>query len=241
MTDKTVPVLMYHQIDQPPPSGTPLRGLVVSVTSFARQMYLLRLMGYRGLSMRDLEPYLSGEKVGKVVGITFDDGYQNNRQNALPILVRHGFTATCYAVSSMIGGSNSWDHGLVAQKLLMTDSDWADWLVAGMDVGSHTRTHANLEKLKPEQALDEIATSRQELEGRLNCQVRHFCYPYGRFTSEHSQIVRESGYITATTTRRGRVHVGDDPMLLRRVLVAQATNAVQFASKILTQYEDRRG
>jgi peptidoglycan/xylan/chitin deacetylase (PgdA/CDA1 family) len=237
----TIPILMYHQIDEPPPSGTPLRGLVVSPTAFARQMLMLRLWGYRGLSLHKLEPYLSGAKTGRVVGITFDDGYLNNLHNALPILQRNGFTATCYAVSSMMGGNNIWDKGLVAQKPLMSKAEWKAWLAADMEVGSHTRTHADLNKSTAEQAHDEIVGSKQELETTLGCQVRQFCYPYGRFAPEHSQIAREAGYVTATTTRRGRVHASDDPMTLRRVLVAQATNPWQFALKILTRYEDRRG
>lgn len=237
----TIPILMYHQIDAPPPRGTPLRGLVVSPGSFARQMWLLRLLGYRGLSMRDLEPYLSGEKRGRVVGITFDDGYQNNLHNALPVLQRHGFTATIYAVSSMIGGTNSWDRGLVTEKPLMSQKDWQDWLSAGMDVGSHTRTHADLDKLDKAKALDQIQNSRSELELMLGCEVRHFCYPYGRYRPEHARMVEQAGYRTATTTRRGRVHPGDDRMQLRRVLVAQATALPQLALKLLTNYEDRRG
>jgi peptidoglycan/xylan/chitin deacetylase (PgdA/CDA1 family) len=204
-------------------------------------MLLLSLWGYRGLSMHALEPYLSGAKTGRVVGITFDDGYQNNLQNALPILQRRAFTATCYAVSNMIGGNNVWDKGLVAQKPLMTKDDWKTWLAAGMEVGSHTRTHADLEKVSTEQALGEIGGSREELESLLGCRVRHFCYPYGRYRVEHSRMVQQAGYATATTTRRGRVHEDHDPMTLRRVLVAQATNPLQFALKILSPYEDRRG
>lgn len=236
-----IPILMYHQIDVPPPSGTPLRGLVVSPGAFARQMLLLKLLGYRGLSMRDLEPYLTGEKQGRVVGITFDDGYQNNLHHALPVLRKHGFTATCYAVSSKIGGTNSWDQGLVAEKPLMTEADWRVWLAAGMDIGSHTRTHADLNQASADQAREEIAGSKRELENTLGCEVRHFCYPYGRFSAEHSQMAREAGYVTATTTRRGRMHAGDDPMTLRRVLVAQATHLLHFALKVGTTYEDRRG
>lgn len=236
-----IPILMYHQIDVPPPSGTPLRGLVVSPGAFARQMLLLKLLGYRGLSMRDLEPYLTGEKQGRVVGITFDDGYQNNLHHALPVLRKHGFTATCYAVSSKIGGTNSWDQGLVAEKPLMTETDWRAWLAGGMDIGSHTRTHADLNQASADQAREEIAGSKRELENILGCEVRHFCYPYGRFGAEHSQMAREAGYVTATTTRRGRMHAGDDPMTLRRVLVAQATHLLHFALKIGTTYEDRRG
>lgn len=236
-----IPILMYHQIDVPPPSGTPLRGLVVSPGSFARQMWLLKLLGYKGLSMRDLEPYLKGERQGRVVGITFDDGYQNNLVNALPVLRKHGFTATCYAVSSMIGGTNNWDKGLVAEKPLMTEADWHAWLGAGMDVGSHTRTHADLTKLSPDEAIDQIANSKSELENTLGCEVRHFCYPYGRFDATHCDMARQAGYVTATTTRRGRARPGDHLLELRRVLIAQATTLMQLALKTETSYEDRRG
>lgn len=237
----TVPILMYHQIDEPPPRGTPLRGLVVSPGAFARQMRLLEFLGYRGLSMRDLEPYLKGEMQGKVVGITFDDGYQNNLHNALPVLLKHGFTATVYAVSDMMGGTNSWDRGVVVEKPLMSHADWRAWLASGMDIGSHTRTHADLTKLDATQACEQITGSRQELEKALGCVVRHFCYPYGRFGPEHAQMAAQAGYVTATTTRRGRVQEGDDAMQLRRVLVAQATSLPQLALKLLTPYEDRRG
>lgn len=141
----------------------------------------------------------------------------------------------------MIGGTNSWDQGLVAEKPLMSEADWRAWLAGGMDVGSHTRTHADLNELDLAQAREQIAGSKRELENTLGYEVRHFCYPYGRFGAEHSQLAQEAGYVTATTTRRGRVHAGDDLMTLRRVLVAQATHLLHFVLKIGTHYEDRRG
>ncbi len=237
-----IPILMYHQIDVPPPRGTPLRGLVVSPGSFARQMFLLKFLGYKGLSMRDLEPYLKGDRQGRVVGITFDDGYQNNVEHALPVLKKHDFTATCYAVSSMMGGINSWDQDIgVVEKRLMTSADWRTWLDSGMDVGSHTRTHADLTKLTTDEAIDQIANSKSELENALGCEVRHFCYPYGRFDAPHRGLVQRAGYVSATTTHRGRFQPGDDLLTLRRVLVAQATHLLNFVLKIFTQYEDRRG
>jgi len=205
-------------------------------------MFLLKLLGYQGLSMRDLEPYLQGHRRGKVVGITFDDGYQNNVSNALPVLKKHGFTATCYGVSSMIGGCNSWDQHIgVAEKLLMTIEDWRTWRDGGMDIGSHTRTHEDLTKLTEDAAFDQIEGSKRELEGLLGYEVRHFCYPYGCFDATHRDMVQQTGYITATTTRRGRVHADDDTFALRRILVANATNLALFAAKIMTEYDNRRG
>lgn len=237
---QAIPILMYHQVDEPPPRGSPLRGLVVSPSAFSRQMSLLRLMGYKGLSMRGLEPYLRGEQVGKVVGITFDDGYQNNIIHALPILTQLGFTSTCYGVSGLIGGTNVWDAHLVAPKSLMTKSQWREWHESGMEVGSHTCTHADLTALNPTQAQREIRHSRDELQQSIGCEVRHFCYPYGRFLPEHAQMAQEAGYVTATTTHRGRVRCGDDFYTLNRIMVARATNPVQFWLKVATAYEDHR-
>lgn len=235
-----IPILMYHQIDEPPPRGTALRGLIVAPSSFAWQMRMLRLLGYQGLSMRDLEPYLMGDKKGKAVGITFDDGYQNNLVQALPALQANGFTATCYGVSSMVGGTNAWDAGKVAQKPLMTQQDWLAWQAAGMDVGSHTQTHANLKELPDEQARQQIVQSKAELEQLLGSEVRHFCYPYGWFQPQHEEMVRTAGYVTATSTRRGRIQSGDNPYALNRIMVARATNPLQFFMKVATAYEDRR-
>ena len=238
----SVPILTYHQIDTPPPRGTPLRGLVVSPSAFARQMAFLKCLGYRGLSMGQLEPYLKGEQRGRVVGITFDDGYRNNAEHALPVLKKQGFSATCYALSGMLGERNSWDlENGVAQKPLMTIQDCRDWLQAGLEIGSHTRSHADLTRIDADAARDEIAGSRLELEDRLGCEVRHFCYPYGRFNPEHGAMAQQAGYRTATTMRRGRAHAGDDPYALRRIMVAQATSLPLLALKILTTYEDRRG
>lgn len=235
------PILMYHQIDKPPKRGAVMRSLIVSPTAFSKQMTLLKLLGYRGLSMGELEPYLRGEKQGKVVGITFDDGYQNNLVNALPALLRHGFSATCYAVSHAVGGTNVWDtsKGIIS-KPLMTAQEWKTWLARGMEIGSHTCNHVNLCECPDTLAMLEIRQSRHELEEQFGCQVRHFCYPYGWFTPQHKKMVQDAGYVTATTCVRGRVVPGDDLYALKRIKVARATTLVMFAAKVLSSYEDKR-
>jgi peptidoglycan/xylan/chitin deacetylase (PgdA/CDA1 family) len=235
-----IPILMYHQVEAPPPRGTPMRGLVVAPHSFAWQMRMLSLLGYQGLSMRDLEPYLRGEKQGRVAGITFDDGYHNNLVYALPVLQARGFTATCYVVSHALGGSNAWDAGIgVPHKDLMDVADLRAWLAAGMDVGAHTRDHADLTVLDEAAARDQIAGSKQDLEQALGQPVRHFCYPYGRYRAEHAQWAQEAGYASATTVMRGRVIPSDDVFRLPRVLVSRATHAGHFLLKLGTGYEDR--
>ncbi|MGK0673534.1 MAG: polysaccharide deacetylase family protein [Halothiobacillaceae bacterium] len=237
-----IPILMYHQIDTPPARGTPMRGMVVSPRRFAAQMGLLAHLGFRGLSMSELVPHLKGEQKGKVVGITFDDGYRNTLEYALPILKAHGFTATCYAVSQKLGGHNDWDASLgVPQKPLMSAAELATWVAAGMEVGAHTRHHVDLSALPDEAARVEIEQSRSELESTIQVPVQHFCYPYGRLRPQHVNMVRAAGFVTAVTVRRGRASGADDLLQLPRVLVAQATHLAQFALKLWTGYEDRRG
>lgn len=242
---RPIAILMYHQIDVPPPKGSALRGLVVSPKTFYWHIAVMRLLGYRGLSMSDLEPYLRGQKSGKVFGITFDDGYQNNVKNALPTLKQFGFSSTCYVVPNLLGKTNRWDaeHG-IAQVPLMTAADLQTWIAGGQEVGSHTLTHAMLPALNATQINTEVAGSKLALEAILLLPegVRHFCYPYGAHNPEAVKAVGASGYTTATTTQRGRVVASDSPDLLTlpRVLVSRTTTWVHLLLKCFTNYEDER-
>jgi peptidoglycan/xylan/chitin deacetylase (PgdA/CDA1 family) len=236
-----IPILTYHQIAEAPPKGARYRSLSVSPAAFARQMRLLRLLGYRGLSMSALQPYLRGEQTGKVVGITFDDGYTNNLVNALPVLQRHGFSSTCYAVSGLVGQTNSWDlEAGIAQTGLMTAHDMRSWLAGGQEIGAHTRTHARLDQLSLEDSRLEIQGSKMDLEALLGVTVAHFCYPYGRFGPVQISQVQAAGFDTATTTERGRATVASQALQLPRVPVMRSTTWPVFLLKLLSTYEDRK-
>lgn len=238
---RPIPILTYHQIDQAPAKGAPFRSLVVSPPSFARQMALLSMLGYRALSMSNLMPYLAGARTGKVVGLTFDDGFLNNLTNALPVLRRHGFTATCYAVSQYLGQTNVWDQAIgVAQTRLMDAAQLRQWVEAGNEVGAHTRHHARLLELSDSQSRQEIELSRAELESASGAAVTHFCYPYGEYRAEHAAMTENAGFATATTTRRGRCARGEDILQLPRVPVLRSTSLLTLWLKLATTYEDRR-
>lgn len=236
-----IPILVYHQIDEAPPKGRPFRSLYVSPAAFARQMTWLKWLGYTGLSMSGLQPYLSGERTGKVVGITFDDGYLNNLIHALPVLVRHGFSSTCYAVSGLAGKTNLWDQGAgIAQTPLMNEAQMRQWLAGGQEIGSHTRNHVNLMETADESCVQEIAGGKLDLETALGSSVSHFCYPYGRYESRHAAMAGAQGFVTATTTQRSRCHAGVGMLEIPRVPVLRSTSLPMFWLKVATAYEDRR-
>lgn len=238
---KNIPILMYHNIGEPP-EGARLRGLYVRTGAFGRQMWLLKLLGYKGLSMSAAMPYLRGEKSGRVAVITFDDGYLDTLEQALPILNTFGFSATCYVVSGRTGEYNDWDAAaLNVRKQLMSAAQVKAWQAAGMEVGAHTRTHPHLPQCTDAELHAEISGSKADLEAMTGAPVTQFCYPYGDLDARVAEAVRNAGYSAATTTQRGRARPGDDAMRLRRILVSGSNMMHLFLIKLLTAYEDKRG
>lgn len=236
-----IPILMYHQVGQPAAKGSPYRGLTVHPADFKRQMSWMRRFGYRGLSMRDLMPYLTGQRRGKVFGITFDDGYRNVFQNAMPILDELDFTATNYFVARHLDGGNTWDyHKGIPHSDLMSLHEMRQWASAGHEVGSHTLDHVHLSEISPEIAHYQVSQSRVELEQLLGAPVGAFCYPYGDMSPEVRSMVQAAGYVNATTTQRGLVRSSDDLFCLPRITIARSTNIVRFLQKCLTRLEDKR-
>ena len=231
---------MYHSIEAMPKS-TVMLSLHVPPKRFRIQMWLLNILGYKGLSMRELTPYLEGEKTGKVVGITFDDGYQNNLINAAPILKKYNFSATCYLVSQRIGTSNTWDLDKgITQRPLMTQSEVQEWLNLGLDIGAHTQTHPLLEELSEQQSQEEIFNCKADLEHMFKVPIKDFCYPFGRFNDLSVNIVKMAGYITATSMTRGRATPQSNKLTLPRIPITYYTLPHLFLAKILTKYEDKR-
>ncbi|MFC5436326.1 polysaccharide deacetylase family protein [Rhodanobacter umsongensis] len=236
-----MPILMYHNIARAPRDLRVYRSLFVSPATFARQMWLLRLCGYTGLSMSAAMPYLRGERAGRIAVITLDDGYVDNLESALPVLQRYGFSATCYVVSGSVGQCNQWDaERLGLRKPLMSVEQLRSWHRGGMEIGAHSRSHPRLTQCDDAQLHDEIHGSKAALEDHLGAPVTQFCYPYGDTDDRVAGRVREAGFAAATSTRRGRALAGMDLWRLPRVQVARHHLLPQFGMRVLSRYEDRR-
>jgi len=240
MNNFNIPILMYHSIEKMPRS-TIMRSLHVSPKRFKFQMWLLKMLGYKGLSLNELKPYLNGDKHGKVIGISFDDGYQNNLINAAPVLRKYGFSATCYIVSGSIGSSNTWDlDKKITQRPLMTKNEITKWLSLGMDIGAHTKTHIDLTNVSESTAKKEILGCKVDLENIFDVTIYDFCYPFGYLNETVSNIAKKAGYLSATTMKRGRVNPKSNPLKLPRIPITHHTLPHLFLFKILTNYEDKR-
>lgn len=235
------PILMYHQISEPPPKGTRLRGSTVHPRRFESQMRWLKRLGYKGLSLSELSPYLKGEKTAKVFGITFDDGYENVYENALPVLAELGFSSTNFIVTDEINGENHWAQrtGSLPSKLMST-GQIRDWHRQGQEIGSHTASHIYVAQTSEKEALDELRQSKSVLESILQKEVSTFCYPYGNESVEARQWVRKAGYNMAVSTQRGLASDKEDVFALPRVNILRSTHLLHFLRKTITHYEEKK-
>lgn len=230
---------MYHNIAKAP-TGKRLSSLYTHPSLFSKQMSLLSFLGYKGLSIKDLLPYLRGEKSGKVFGISFDDGYLDNYTNALPILKANNFTATCYIVSGYIGKTNDWTRNQKIQECTLMNADQIqNWLHEGMSIGSHSHSHAHLCTLNKVDAEKEIYLSKKILEDSFKIQIEDFCFPYGEFNEALISYLEKAGYTTALTTQRGRATTQDLKLSLPRVHMTKRTYLPLFLLKMFSSYEDR--
>ena len=192
----TPPVFMYHSIS-PSTAPDPHR-LRVHPARLERHLRLLSRLGLRGVSLGEL---LRAQEQGRsrgLVGLTFDDGYADFLDHAVPVLERHGMTGTLYVVAGRLGGTNEWDDG---PRLPIMDADQVRAVAAaGHEVGSHTLTHPRLAGAGAATLLAEVADSRRVLEDVLQAEVPGFCYPYGSYDDAAAEAVRAAGYDHACVT-----------------------------------------
>jgi putative peptidoglycan lipid II flippase len=187
-------VLMYHSVD----TGDDPYRITVSPDRFEKQMDWLKRRGLRGMSMRELLDAVDRGDADRLVGITFDDGYADVVRHALPVLARHGFTATVFLVAGKLGGSNDWDNP-GPTKPLMTDQVRTA-AGRGIEIGSHSLSHVRLPDADADAVRREVVQSRERLEAVVAAPVRGFCYPYGELP-DCLEIVRDAGYDYAVATR----------------------------------------
>ena len=183
------PILCYHAITQVEDDPN---NICVSPEAFEAQMLYLKRRNLRGVSVRELLHAIEAGDTKGLVGITFDDAYENVLQAALPVLERFGFSCTVFAPIGLLGGENSWDDK-PRLKLLGVDGV-REVSKRGMEVGSHSITHVKLAGLEPELLKEEISGSRQVLSEMLGEEVEGFCYPYGSVDGPAIQAVEEASY-----------------------------------------------
>src|SRR5262245_41122226 len=219
--ERTLRVLMYHKVNDLRPNPT-----TVPTGVFAEQMGLLGELGYTPVSLeRVRDHYVEGVPLppGAVL-ITFDDGYRDNLENALPILQRHGYPGVVFVPIGFLDDDRPLPHEEALRTLGVRNRtvDW-DELAAleagGIRVESHGVGHRPVSELEPAEAAREIALLKLRPADGLGGSVDAYAAVKGSladYRPEHVSLVQQAGYTLGFTSVSGANGPTTDRFRLRR-------------------------
>jgi len=248
MTRLRVPILMFHHVE-----AVPARGLAppplhpdsyLGRRELARVLDVLAYHGHRTLTLAEAaERCRTGRRLPRrTVVLTFDDGCRCFREHVLPELVARGMTATLFAVSGELGGTNRWDRPPPGDGPAERREDLLDGpalrgvAAAGVEVGSHGRHHRDLTACDAAGLADEVAGSRAELAAALGAPVATFCYPYGRLDEPARAAVAAAGYAAGAAIHGFSWARPGDPFALPRLPVNPGISRFELLLKASGAY-----
>ncbi|HZO08410.1 MAG TPA: polysaccharide deacetylase family protein [Myxococcota bacterium] len=193
-------ILMYHHVSPERPAAADARpdegwDFHLSPQGFERQLRALSRRGLRFVPLPEIVETIrrGGREPDGVAAITFDDGWRDVYEHALPILLEMGLPATFFLTTEHLRPGRADARRLGRAQIL-------ELISAGMTVGGHSRTHVDLTRIPEARAREEIAGCRQDLEQATGQSVTLFAYPGGEFDRRVVELTREAGYAAACST-----------------------------------------
>ena len=215
-----VPVLMYHSIGTT--RSRRFRRFAVDPAEFAAQMDYLASQGYQAVTAADLaRRQASGRELPpRPVTLTFDDAYEDFYTVALPVLRRHGFPATLFVPTAYVGTITEFNaSGGEADRRIMSWPALRDVVTEGVEVGSHSHTHPQLDLVPEDIVRGEVTRSRRLLEDQLGLPIEGFSYPFGYWSKGARAAVAAMDYRYGVAVADLMTAPGDDMLALPRLTV----------------------
>jgi len=207
---KSIPVLVYHRV------GDTADALTVKPEKLRGDLINLKNNGYQTISLKVFEEYMSGKDVelpDKPILVTFDDSYQDNYENAFPILKENQCVATFFVITWLVDRNQD----------RLTSAEIKAMAAAGMSFGSHTVSHTVLVDKPDFWVQNELAYSKQFLEELLGTPICSVAYPEGKFNANTIKIAIEQGYSTGFTVEPGKSTRQTAPFKVCRIPVFSYT------------------
>ncbi len=221
---ESVPILMYHVIN-PPSAGAKFPGLYVSPEEFSAQMHALAAAGFHAVTMDQMRAnWTRGTPLpaGKPIVLSFDNGYQSQYTQALPVLQRLGW----------VGVENMQLTGLPPSQGGLSDAQIKGLVAAGWELDTQGISHADLITLGPVALHEQVAVARAQVQRRYHVPVNWFCYPSGHYDATVVATVKAAGYVGSTTVVPGWASPGEDPYRLPRLRVLGGTSPEELLAEL---------
>ena len=227
MTKPIVDIMMYHSIsEREGPSCVP-------ASAFKKHMDAIAEAGVPVITLDDLLAAHAGtlELEPYSIIISFDDGYQDFADVAYPVLKSHGFKSIVYLPTGCLGGFETWRGALNPPRKLMDWSQVRELTADGVQFGSHSVTHPDLDTLNARTLIEELRTSKQTLEDMICAPVHHFAPPYG-IADFYARATVERLYKTSVGTRFERATLDSDLIELPRLEMYYYSNPDRWADHV---------
>jgi peptidoglycan/xylan/chitin deacetylase (PgdA/CDA1 family) len=225
-------ILFYHRVSDEEDE------LAVRPQRFREQMAWLADSGWKAVGVGEIARFLAaGRLPERTIGLSFDDGYRDVAENALPALEEHRYSASVYVSTGVVDGRATFAWYGRQPPLLGWEEIRRLDRAGSLLFGAHTVTHPDLRALTEEQARAEIAGSKRELEEHIDREVETFCYPAGFFGKRERRLVDEAGFTAAVTTEPGTNRPEDDPLTLRRIQVDRSDTLLDFQAKVAGAFD----
>ena len=219
-----VPILMYHVINPPLP-GAPFPGLYVPAGEFAAQMQALKAAGWHAVTLDQLKAFWTrGVPLppGKPIVLTFDNGYQSQYSNALPVLKQMGW----------VGNEMMQLTGLPPSQGGLSDSQVRALIADGWELDTQGISHADLIALPASELHYQVFAARQLLRQRYGVPVDWFAYPSGHYNASVIATLKSAGFAGSVTVVPGWASPGDDSFRLPRLRVLGGTSPSALLAQI---------
>ena len=230
-----MPILNFHRVtsDPVPPELAPYCHTPVQ---FDNQLRYFAENGFHGVTLDAWQAEKERWRgiPGRALAITFDDGYVDFIEHALPILEKYGFPATVFLVTDLIGKTADWDARYGPPAPVMTCDQIKEASDHGVQFGSHTGSHPILTSLTPSQVADEARRSRSEIEQTLGARVESIAYPYGDYNEIVGRIFEDQGYRLGLSTSGDPAEIHDRPMEVGRIELLPTDGPEEIGLKIPT-------
>ncbi|MBW8371821.1 MAG: polysaccharide deacetylase family protein [Thiobacillus sp.] len=226
-------ILMYHSVDTPLNEAE--SRYCVTPAVFREHMAHLAASGSVAMPLATMVQALKqgGQLPDNAVAVTFDDGFECFQRNALPVLTEFHIPATVFAVSGMLGGTNTWMQAKGwPERKLMNAHELREIQAAGVTVGCHALNHKPMTQLSDEALADETVNARRILSEALETDVTLFAYPHGAQSGRERQAVEKAGFIAACGTEPGFNRHQTDLFALRRIDVYGSDTLASFRRKL---------
>lgn len=224
-----IPILNYHCVsDYPAPW---IAEYTVTPSDFEKHLDLIVDGGRTVVPVSRLSDAAAGRRPlpRNPLVITFDDGFADFADVAAPALADRRLPCTFFAATGSLEGRHRREtvfppHPMVSWNQLPELEE------QGVEIGSHSHTHRDLDLADPRVATDEVVRSKELLEDALGHEIRSFAYPYGHFTPRLRRVVAACGYDSACAVRSRLSRVGDDVFALARLPLLAATTVEEVGA-----------